>query len=433
MELRKVIVNRFYIWMAMLALLLGSLAPGSALALGEKVNYVALGDSLAAGQTPDKKWDKGFSGIIKESLEKQNALANYSNKFAVSGYTTQNVLDDIVNNKEVEGVKIQDVVKAANIITITAGANDLLREVNIDKTKGTVVVDPQKAVAVATQVKTNLTSIVKKIKELNPTAKVYISGYYNAFPYLAVDQQALLSQVLTAFNGIIQQTALENGAVFVSLHGIFDKDVKRYLPNPLDIHPSLEGYQLIANQFLTAFSTSKPSFEDVPADFWAYKEITLLADSKVLAGTSAALFDPEKSITRAEAATALFKVIPLDKKLPNNPGFTDVPQTHAAYIAIAKLTEVGIFAKATKFNPDAPLTRAQMAKILALSFQIPPTQTIYFWDVPKNHWATNYINAIAGAKISVGYPNHTFQPDTATNRAQFAVFLVKAANTLTTK
>lgn len=433
MGLKKVVLNRFIIWVAMLALLVGTFVPGSTLALGEKVNYVALGDSLAAGQTPDKKIDKGFSGIIKESLEKQNVLADYSNKFAVPGYTTQNVLADIVNNKEVEGKKIQDVIKASNVITVTAGANDLLREVNIDKTKGTVVVDPQKAVAVATQVKTNLTSIILKIKELNPTAKVYISGYYNAFPYLAADQQALLIQVLTAFNGIIQQTALENGAAFVSLNRIFDADVKTYLPNPLDIHPSLEGYQLIANQFLQAFAASKPSFEDVPADFWAYKEITLLAESKVLAAASGVQFEPEKAITRAEAASAIFRLIPLDKKLPANPGFIDVPQTHEAYMAIAKLTEIGIFAKATKFNPDSPLTRAQMAKIISLAFQLTPTESTYFWDVPKNHWATNYINAIAGAKITVGYRNNTFQPETATNRAQFAAFLVRAANTLTAK
>jgi hypothetical protein len=316
---------------------------------------------------------------------------------------------------------------------VTAGANDLLREVNIDKTKGTVAVDPQKALAAANQVKTNLTKMIVKMKELNPTAKVYISGYYNAFPYLAADQQALLAQVLTAFNGVIQQTALENGAVFVSLQGIFDADVKTYLPNPLDIHPSLEGYQLIANQFLKAFAASKPSFEDVPADFWAYKEISLLAESKVLTGVSGAKFEPEKAITRAEAASTLFKLIPLDKKLPDNPGFTDVPQTHEAYMAIAKLTEVGIFAKAAKFNPDAPLTRAQMAKIISLAFQLTPTGTTYFWDVPKNHWATTYINAIAGAKITVGYPNHTFQPESETNRAQFAAFLVRAANTLTAK
>jgi lysophospholipase L1-like esterase len=431
--LGKVRFSKFFVWVAMIALLFASFAPLSSAALfTEKVHYVALGDSLAAGQTHDKKIDKGYTGMLKEALEQQNVLASYSNKFAVPGYTTQNVLDDIVNNKEVDGQKLQNVLKNAQLITITAGANDLLKEATIDTTKGTVTVDPQKALAVAAKVKANLTSILVNIKTLNPSAKVYISGYFNAFPYISADQQALLKQVLVGFNGIIQQTAIENGATFVSLDGIFEANPKVYLPNPLDIHPSLDGYQIIANAFLQSF-VAKPSFEDVPESFWAYKEITLMVDGKVLTGTSGALFEPEKAITRAEAAQALFKLLPLDKSLPQDPGFTDVPQNHEAYMAIAKLTQVGVFAKATKFNPDAPLTRGQMAKILTVTFKLKPTGTPVFKDVPSNHWALVYIDALASAKVTAGYKNNTFQPEAATNRAQFAAFLVRAVNTVTTK
>jgi lysophospholipase L1-like esterase len=441
--LGKVRFSRLMVcWVAMLALLFGTALPSNALAVGDKVNYVALGDSLAAGQTPDRKIDKGYTGILEETLRQQNVLASYTNKYAVPGYTTQNVLDDLVNNKEVDGIKIQNVIKVADIITITAGANDLLREANINPTTGTVTIDPQKALAVAATVKANLKSILDNVKALNPSAKVYLSGYYNAFPYISADQQLVIKQILAAFNGIIQQTALENGATFVSLDGIFDANVSAYLPNPLDIHPSLAGYQLIARAFINLFvlpptpaptPEPKQEFEDVTESFWAYKEISLLVEGKVLAGTSDGQFEPEKAISRAEVAQALFKLIPFDKSIPENPGFSDVPESHEAYMAIAKLTKAGVFAKATTFNPNAPLTRGQMAKVLALSFQLKPTGTVSFKDVPTNYWAAAYINALAVSNVTVGFRNNTFQPAAATNRAQFAAFLVRAANTVTAK
>ena len=325
----------------------GNLVPISAQAFTEKVNYVALGDSLAAGQTPDKKIDKGYTGILAEALGKQNALASYSNLFAKSGYTTQNVLDDLVNNKEVDGKKIQDVVKSAQFITISAGGNDLIQAATIDMVKGSVTIAPSKALEVAKKIESNLTSILKSISELNPSAKVYISGYYNILPYLPAEQQVLVKQVISALNGIIQKVANENKANFVSLDGVFDADLLKYLPNKADIHPSLDGYQVIADAYLKAFTTAQISFNDVPESHWAYKEITLLIEGKVLKGTSETEFGPEKAVTRAEAAQAMFKMIPLDKSKPSNPGFNDIRRSMKPILLLLSLPKLEFLKRLT--------------------------------------------------------------------------------------
>jgi lysophospholipase L1-like esterase len=415
--------------------LLGILTPAQTQAVGAKVHYVALGDSLAAGELARpadgvRTWVKGFSGIIADHFEKKGILASYTNKFAASGYTTQNVLDDIVNNKEVEGKKIHDTLKAANYVTVTAGANDILQVAQIDIAKETVSIDPLKFGATNSKIQSNITSIIKEIQKLNPKAEIYISGYYNPFPYLSAAQLGQLEQMLGLLNGGLKTVSEANGATFVDMKGIFDASKETYLPNPRDIHPSLEGYQLLANHFITAYDSKiKFQFEDVPVGYTYYNEVKFLVENRVMAGISTTRFGTKQEITRADTAQALFNILPFEKSVPANPGFLDVPESHPNYQAIAKLTQAGVFQKAEKFNPDAPLTRAQMAKVLTLSFQLKATTSSSFKDVKPGDWPKEFVDALFSAKITTGYTSdNTFRPNLTTNREQFALFLVRSAN-----
>lgn len=420
------VLQRKIILFTVLLLLMSSMAlPVSANV--QTVQYVALGDSLAAGQTPFKEIDKGFSGIVAENLEALGLLGSYSNEFAVSGYTTKNVLDDLVNNVEKNGKRIQDSIKQANVITVTAGANDFLRAATIDIEKGTLSIEPQAVVQVAMNINQNLSQTLKEIKTLAPEAKVFVFGYYNAFPYLSKEQQPLVKQALQAMNGSIQLAAVEAGATYVSLDGIFDADVQAALPNPTDIHPSLAGYEKIAEAFMKAYTAKPaPTFEDVSETNWAAPYIQFLAGHNVMNGVSLTHFGPNQSMTRGETAQALMNLLTLDMSMPPNPGFKDVSEDHPYYLAIAKLTQVGLFAKADAFNPDAPLTRAQMAKVLTKALNLEATTSSSFTDVSDTHWAKSYIDALVSQDITTGYPDQTFKPSKETSRAEFAAFLARA-------
>ena len=48
-----------------------------------------------------------------------------------------------------------------------------------------------------------------------------------------------------------------------------------------------------------------------------------------------------------------------------------------------------------------------------------------FTDVPTDHWAYPYIEAIAGAGLTAGYPDGTYRPDNPVTRAEMAVFIKK--------
>lgn len=395
----------------------------------EHINYVALGDSLAAGLTSDKTIDSGYTGILANYFEEYSQLNSYTNAFAVPGYTSENLLQDILTNKEMEGVHIQDIIKMANVITITVGANDLIKEATIDWEVGTVTLKEEDVVHVLTNLGENMANILSEITLLNEKVEVYISGYYNPFPYLAKEQQEQLLPILEMLNQVIEETTIAFGATFVPLKSIFDEDLAQYLPIPTDIHPSMEGYHRIATSFINAWEHYQVSklikLPDVSKDDEGYEEMKLAVKLGLLHVTATGDFDPNESISRAEVAQAIMNAIPFDLSMPPNPNFADVSENHDAYYAIAKLTEAGVFVKAEAFYPDAPITRAQAAKVLTYIFQLESNGENTFTDISSSYWAQSYIEALAANNITSGYHDNTFRPGQEMSRSDFAIFLVR--------
>lgn len=391
------------------------------------LNYLALGDSLAAGVTPQKTIDKGYADLAAMTLRERNALGTFSKDFAVPGDKTSDVLEDITENAQ-----LREAIKNSNTISISAGANDLLTQV--DFTKNPIVIDLNFVKTTLQTIGNNYKEILQAIQKLNPNAKVYVMGYYYAFPYVSDDQKPQLIQLTHALNNTIQVTAKSLGAHFVPVYEKFGDESKQYLPNPSDIHPNLDGYKIMSAALVESISNSHsekeaPIAKDIPKGFWAEKELNLLLGNGLYQLDEKGNVNPGVAITRAEVADILYMSRPTMKSIPPNPGFEDVPESHPSYEAIAKLTEVGIFSKNDKFNPDAPITRVQMAKVMSLSFQLKGNGELpNFKDINAKYWGTPYISAMSTNKIMIGYSNGAFGINDKTNRAQFAVILVRIQN-----
>ncbi len=108
--------------------------------------------------------------------------------------------------------------------------------------------------------------------------------------------------------------------------------------------------------------------------------------------------------------------------------FADVPADHWAhdYIeALAKSNIVSGFGDRT-FKPNDPVTRAEFAAILDRAFLLssqPITVQPLFTDVPANYWATDAILAARSAGFLSGYPDNTFKPNDRIVRVQTLVSL----------
>ena len=68
------------------------------------------------------------------------------------------------------------------------------------------------------------------------------------------------------------------------------------------------------------------------------------------------------------------------------------------------------------FRPNAPITRAEMAKIIALFAKLDKTAD-RFPDT-AGHWAEAYIRLAAGNGWIEGYPDGSFRPDRSITRAE---------------
>ncbi|MGM0805753.1 MAG: stalk domain-containing protein [Bacillota bacterium] len=224
--------------------------PTTAQTTTNQQTYLALGDSLAAGQTPYLKIGKGYTNMIAENLKEIGFLHSFSKQYAFSGYTSQKVLQDIQNDVRKgtnDTTGIRGNIAKSDVITLDAGANDLLRKMK--RTDQGLSIEPEALNEVLTGVNANIKEILNEIEILNPEANVYVMGYYNAYPYLPKEQQEQFLPILDELNDTIQNVTEKENATFVPTKNAIAVNAKTYLPNPSDIHPGLKGYEAIAKEF----------------------------------------------------------------------------------------------------------------------------------------------------------------------------------------
>jgi uncharacterized YkwD family protein len=167
-------------------------------------------------------------------------------------------------------------------------------------------------------------------------------------------------------------------------------------------------------------------FKDIPTNHWAKVDIDYLASKNIDTGFSDGTYKPNNSVTRAEAAILIGKASNIDTKNLTEIHFSDVKINDVAYPYIAALVDAGVFSPADKFNPNAVLTRSQMAKILVEAFGLQGKTSKVFKDVPKNHWAYPYVTALVANGITTGKTKTIFDTDAKITRGQMAVFLKRS-------
>ena len=205
--------------------------------------YVAIGDSLAAGQTPNRAIDSGYADLIAQELTRNQPLAFYSKDLAFPGFTTSDVLESI------ESDEAKELLGSANIITVSAGANDLLRLVQANAAEGALSFEEIPADYALNEARKNVEKILSELEELAPSADVYVMGYYFAYPHARDSQKQGTAKQLELLNAILEQEAEQAGVTFVDVADRFGEDAVELVPNSGDVHPNVDGYQEMANAF----------------------------------------------------------------------------------------------------------------------------------------------------------------------------------------
>lgn len=77
------------------------------------------------------------------------------------------------------------------------------------------------------------------------------------------------------------------------------------------------------------------------------------------------------------------------------------------------------------FRPDQSITRAELAKTLATAYGLEGSGPKGQFPDTTEHWAEEYIDALANAKIITGYPDGSFKPESPITRAEMVVMLTR--------
>lgn len=131
---------------------------------------------------------------------------------------------------------------------------------------------------------------------------------------------------------------------------------------------------------------------------------------------------PQNGITRAEVATIFFRLLTDEVRDANSTQtntYSDVSRGNWYNHAVSTLSKMGIVKGDShgKFNPNAPITRAEFAAIAARFDKNANTSTASFSDI-ANHWAKDEISASANNGWINGYTDGTFRPNAPITRAE---------------
>ena len=173
--------------------------------------------------------------------------------------------------------------------------------------------------------------------------------------------------------------------------------------------------------------TAANTFSDVEPDDWFYEDVTTLTGLGILNGYPDGLFHPEREITTAEFIKVLLCTDPESTFEPIVPDSSPY-SGHWASVYIAEALHRGILTEnelATGFDPDAPISRSDMTKMMIRALGIEPARI----DDPFSDISDMYASTAYNEYLLRGYPtadgSRTYNGSASALRSEAAAIAVR--------
>lgn len=174
-------------------------------------------------------------------------------------------------------------------------------------------------------------------------------------------------------------------------------------------------------------------FTDVPNSHPYYQIIQEMQEKNIIHGYPDGTFKPTQTISRQHASVLVMRALEMNGlELQKEKTFVqpkDLPSTHPYYTEMKTLIEAGLLEadQNGKIFPDKPLTRGEMAKILAVAFNLKTNTDFAFRDVVNTEFE-EYVKALYSNGVTTGYEDGTFKPNESLTRAHYALFMYRSMN-----
>ncbi|MBB6637646.1 immunoglobulin-like domain-containing protein [Cohnella thailandensis] len=181
------------------------------------------------------------------------------------------------------------------------------------------------------------------------------------------------------------------------------------------------------------------SFSDL-RNGWSEPYIRLAAAKDLVDGIGGGQYAPDKSVTRAEFAAMLVRMLGRGASAGGAAPYDDVKQDAWYFDEVVEAKVLGLldFAKGNRFLPGQPLTREEMAGMLASVMaleELPMTKEYVSLDGYEDigDVSAGYLEDVrlmVKLKIMTGVSEAEFRPQGETTRAQAAAVFIRALRTL---
>ncbi len=170
-------------------------------------------------------------------------------------------------------------------------------------------------------------------------------------------------------------------------------------------------------------------FTDVDKGAYYYDAVQWAVKNGIASGTTATTFSPDDACTRAQTVTLIWRASGSPAPSSQDNPFTDVRKGAYYYDAVLWAVGKGITSGATEttFNPDATVTRGQVATFIYRNAGSPAvSRTNAFMDVPDDAYYSKPVAWVAAKGVTSGTDANSFSPNSVCTRGQIVTFLYRA-------
>ena len=243
-------------------------------------------------------------------------------------------------------------------------------------------------------------------------------------PY-GTDVTGMIATFTTSVGATIQVGSENSGVALIS-----DVTSVNYT-NPVKLYVTSESGNV--TRMYTVAVEEGVSFSDVTAGAWYYENVMGAAENGYVSGYPDGTFKPMQSVTRAEFASMIAKAMGYDSDPDAGSAYPDVADDHWAKAAInfcAQNDIINGYDDGT-FQPNKAITRQEAAAILNKAFELSVKYGVSTDLFPDNSsiaaWASDHVYAAKASGLMKGYEEDgTFRPNNQITRAEAASILMNA-------
>lgn len=205
----------------------------------EKIDYLALGDGLALGQTYYGTVGYGYTDYIADYLKKEKKLKSYDKNFSKKELSVKELINNINDNeyiiKDGDTLYIDKAIADAEIITLSIGNNEIS---DINKYVKNLIEGIPKIDTLFLDIE----ELINLIRKYNNDCEIYLIGFYS---YGNDNNDELVEYSNKKFSELCNNNKIK----FVKISDLFKDNIK-FLPNSMQNYPTNLGYKEIAKRVM---------------------------------------------------------------------------------------------------------------------------------------------------------------------------------------